>query len=155
MAANGTIIQEKEVNMNDATAAPVPVRLNSGEMVLVSPLTQRGVVSLLKAVKKSKLDEAIAAIPRDLDKELYKELFRDAIQQANNITIDTIDKKLADIDVLETTLRFILRDSKLTEEQMFNILNSQNDTNAVLNAATNQQTECVEDNGLKSGAKKK
>ncbi|MBQ2622286.1 MAG: hypothetical protein IJF84_13185 [Thermoguttaceae bacterium] len=93
--------------MYDVAAAKVPVRLSNGNVVIVTPFTNRDLLTIFKMVQKKYLSKMVEAIPHDLPPEQYRAAYAEALAESKGFSIEQIGQligELADIDVVHTML---------------------------------------------------
>ena len=125
--------------MQDVTAAKMPVRLSNGDIVIVSPFTNRDLLSLFKLVQKKYLAKMVDAIPRDLNSEQYRAAYAEALQVSKGFSIDKVGEliaELADIDIMAMVFQFAIQKDYNGDvaKRVDQILDNQEDYLAVMKA---------------------
>lgn len=125
--------------MPDVTAAKVPVRLKNGDIVIVSPFTNRDLMTIFKFIQKCYLAKMVEAIPKDVSAEQYKAAYSEALRISKDFTIEKIGEliaELADIDIVSLVIRLaIQKDSNGdVSKKVDGIIDNQEDFNAVMSA---------------------
>ena len=138
--------------MPDVTAAGVPVRLSNGELIIVSPLSNRDLISLFKLVQKKNLESLVAAIPKDLPTVLYRAAYAEAIKLSKEFDIDNIGKALQEMmdeDIIQTMLLLAIQKNYKGDasKKALEIMDNQDDINSVMGAINGQGKDMEEDEG--------
>jgi len=146
--------------MPDVTAAGVPVKLSSGEMVIITPYSQRDVMTVLKMIQQKKLATLIAAIPKDLPTELYRAAYAEAIKISQEFDINQIGKNLADMadeEILQTMLMLTLQKTYKGDagKKALQIMDNQQDFEKVMIAANGQGKDLTKEEDIEAYVKEK
>lgn len=146
--------------IKDATGAPTPVKLHTGEVVIASPLSQRDLITIVKKIRATRLKESIEAIPRDLPENLFKDLYREAVREANHIDIEEAMNNsldMADVEIVTTIITLSLRKNQpnFTSGKIDEIIDNNNDLNAIMNAINSSEEVVTDETSAVEDDKKK
>ena len=138
--------------MPDVTAAGVPVRLSNEELIIVSPLSNRDLISIFKLIQKKNLESLVAAIPKDLPTALYRAAYAEAIKLSKEFDIDNIGKALQEMmdeDIIQTMLLLAIQKNYKGDasKKALEIMDNQDDLNSVRGAINGQGKDMEEDEG--------
>lgn len=138
--------------MPDVTAAGVPVRLSTGEIVIVTPYNNRDMMSVLKMIQRKNLENLVAAIPKDLPTAVYRAAYAEAIKISKEFNINEIGKtiqEMADEEIIQTMLTLAIQKSYKGDasKKALEIMENTDDFNAVMSAVNGQGEEGKEGAG--------
>ena len=120
--------------MYDVAAAKVPVRLSNGNVVIVTPFTNRDLLTIFKMVQKKYLSKMVEAIPHDLPPEQYRAAYAEALAESKGFSIEQIGQligELADIDVVHTMLLMAIQNADKVVDAIIDV---REDFDAVMQA---------------------
>lgn len=123
--------------ISNASAAPSPVRLSDGNIVILSPLTAQDVTSVLQFARQRELRNMLSAIPPEADVKTRKMMTQTAFEESRNFDVN--DTSLwEDMEVLKMVLYFSLRHNHadMTVEKVSKLMENQEDW-ALMMAALN------------------
>lgn len=128
--------------MLDVTAAKIPVKLSNGDIVIVSPYSNRDLLSVFKMVQRKYLAQMVEAIPHNLPPEQYRAAYAEALAESKGFSIEQVGKligELADVEIVHTMiLMAIQKDYKGNAAKVVDaIIDNQDDFNAVMTAINN------------------
>ena len=138
--------------MPDVTAAGIPVRLLTGEIVIVTPYNNRDMMSVLKMIQRKNLENLVAAIPKDLPTAVYRAAYAEAIKISKEFNINEIGKtiqEMADEEIIQTMLTLAIQKSYKGDasKKALEIMENTDDFNAVMSAVNGQGEEDKEEAG--------
>lgn len=138
--------------MPDVTAAGIPVKLSSGEIVIVTPYNNRDMMSVLKMIQRKNLENLVAAIPKDLPTAVYRAAYAEAIKISKEFDLNEIGKtiqEMADEEIIQTMLTLAIQKSYKGDasKKALEIMENTDDFNAVMSAVNGQGEEGKEEAG--------
>lgn len=121
--------------ITNAAAAPVPVKLESGKIVIVTPLTSQDVMSVLRFGRQRELQAMLSAIPKDADEPTRRMMTQVAFEDSRNFDVNS-SVFWSDAEVLQMVLHFALKHahSDMTPEKAAKFAENPNDWNSLLSA---------------------
>lgn len=134
--------------MPDVTAAGIPVKLSSGEIVIVTPYNNRDMMSVLKLIQKKNLENLVAAIPKDLPTALYRASYAEAIKLSKEFDINNknVLQEMADEEILQFMLTLAIQKTYKGDasKKALEIMDNVEDFNNVMTAVNGQGAEADE-----------
>ena len=136
--------------MPDVTAAGVPVTLSNGEIVIITPYSQRDMMTVLKLIQRKNLNTLIAAIPKDLPTGLYRAAYAEAIKISKEFDINSIGANLAEMadeEILQTMIMLAIQKTYKGDasKKALSIMDNQDDFTRVMNAVNGQGEDTADE----------
>ena len=135
--------------MPDVTGAGVPVKLSSGEHVIVTPYNNRDTMTVLKLMQKKNLENLVSAIPKDLPKDLYKAAYSEAIKISKEFDINNTNalQEMADEEILQTMVRLAIQKTYKgdADKKALEVMENIDDLTAIMNVINGQGEDAADE----------
>lgn len=128
--------------ISNPSAAPVPVRLSDGQVVIVTPLTAQDVMAVLQFGRQRELQLMLSAIPRDADEQTRKMMTQTAFTESRNFDVNSASF-WNDTEVIQMVLYFSLRHAHtdMKPEKASKLTENAADWNTLLSALNGETAE--------------